>query len=54
MGVYSNTQIKQAISDGHIVFYPYVEENINGSSVDVTLGEWYYRTGHPQNYLQPL
>ncbi|MCA9312954.1 deoxycytidine triphosphate deaminase [Candidatus Nomurabacteria bacterium] len=44
MGVYSNTQIKQAISDGHIVFYPYVEENINGSSVDVTLGEWYYRT----------
>lgn len=44
MGVYSNTQIKKAISDGHIVMYPYVEEFINGSSVDVTLGEWYYRT----------
>lgn len=44
VGVYSNTQIKQAITAGHIVFYPYVEEHINGSSVDVTLGEWYYRT----------
>ncbi len=44
MGVYSNKQIKQAIADGHIVFYPYVENYINGSSVDVSLGEWYYRT----------
>lgn len=44
MGVYSNTQIKKAISSGHIVMYPYIEEHINGSSVDVTLGEWYFRT----------
>jgi dCTP deaminase len=44
MGVYSNTQIKQAIDDGHIVFLPYQPQHINGSSVDVTLGEYFYRT----------
>lgn len=44
MGVYSNTQIKKAVSTGHIVIYPYIENYVNGSSVDVTLGEWYYRT----------
>jgi deoxycytidine triphosphate deaminase len=43
-GVYSNTQIKEAIKDGHIVFHPYIEEHIAGSSIDVTLGHWYYRT----------
>ncbi|MBC7942876.1 deoxycytidine triphosphate deaminase [Candidatus Saccharibacteria bacterium] len=44
MGVYSNIEIEQAIKDGHIVFHPYQPEHINGSSVDVTLGEWYFRT----------
>lgn len=44
MGVYSNTEIEQAIADGHIVFYPYQPKHINGSSVDVTLGEYFYRT----------
>lgn len=43
-GVYSNTQIIEAIELGHIVFHPFQPEHINGSSVDVTLGEWYYRT----------
>jgi dCTP deaminase len=47
MSVYSNTQIRQAIKDGHIVFHPYVDGNIAGSSVDVTLGNWYYRTERP-------
>lgn len=47
MGVYSNTQIKQAVKDGHIVFHPYNEKHIAGSSVDVTLGNWYYRTERP-------
>jgi dCTP deaminase len=47
MGVYSNKQIKAAIAEGHIVFYPYIEEHIAGSSVDVTLGNWYYRTERP-------
>ncbi len=47
MGVYSNTQIKQAIKEGHIIFFPYIEQHIAGSSVDVTLGDWYYRTERP-------
>ena len=48
-GVYSNTQIKAAIKSGHIVFHPYIEEHIAGSSVDVTLGHWYYRTERNTN-----
>jgi deoxycytidine triphosphate deaminase len=44
MGVYSNTQILEAIDRGHIVFHPFVAEHIAGSSVDATLGSWYYRT----------
>ncbi|MBI3624221.1 deoxycytidine triphosphate deaminase [Candidatus Saccharibacteria bacterium] len=56
MGVYSNIQIKEAIANGHIVFYPYHEEQITGSSVDVTLGEWYYRTERPSEggFYNPL
>lgn len=50
MGVYSNTEIEQAISDGHIVFYPYQQNHINGSSVDVTLGEWFYRTDRKSEF----
>lgn len=44
MGVYSNIQIKEAIAGGHIVCHPLIDENIAGSSVDVTLGDWFYRT----------
>lgn len=44
MGVYSNTQIKEAVKNNHIVCHPFIEKNVAGSSVDVTLGEWYYRT----------
>ncbi len=47
MSVYSNTQIKSAIERGHIVYHPYIEANIAGSSIDVTLGEWFFRTERP-------
>lgn len=47
MSVYSNRQIKAAIKEGHIIFHPYIEEHIAGSSVDVTLGDWFYRTERP-------
>lgn len=47
VGVYSNIQIKEAIKEGHIVFHPYIEDHIAGSSVDVTLGNWFYRTERP-------
>ncbi len=46
-GVYSNREIKAAIGNGHIVFHPFTEANIAGSSVDVTLGQWFYRTERP-------
>ena len=42
--VYSDKQIKEAVKSGHIVISPLVEDNIRGSSVDVTLGEWFYVT----------
>lgn len=44
MSVYSNVEIEDAIKRGHIIFHPYQPKHINGSSVDVTLGEWFYRT----------
>ncbi len=47
MAVYSNRQIRQAIKEGHIVFHPFNDAHIAGSSVDVTLGEWFYRTERP-------
>lgn len=48
-GVYSNHQIRDAISRGHIVFHPYIDEHIAGSSIDVTLGYWFYRTERSNN-----
>lgn len=47
MSVYSNTDIRAALKRGHIVIHPYVDKNVAGSSVDVTLGYWYYRTERP-------
>jgi len=43
-GVYSNTQIIEAIENGQIIQYPSAPELINGSSVDVRLGYNFYRT----------
>ena len=59
MAVFSNTDIKKAIKSGQLVFHPYVAENINGSSLDATLGEWYYKTershlGGVYNPFDPL
>lgn len=44
MGAYSNTELFEAIETGHVVCHPYTKEHVNGSSIDVTLGEWYFRT----------
>lgn len=49
MGVYSNTEIKQAVEGGHIVIHPFVEKNIAGSSYDVTLGQWFFATERVEN-----
>lgn len=44
MSVYSNIQIRQAIREEHIICHPLIKKNIAGSSIDVTLGNWFYRT----------
>ena len=43
-------EIKEAVKTGHIVIHPMIEDNIKGSSVDVTLGEWFYVTESAENY----
>lgn len=42
-GIYGNREIRRALHIGHIICHPLVEKHINGSSIDVTLGEYYYR-----------
>lgn len=43
MGVYSNTEIIEAVKDGRIVSVPYDEKHISEASLDVTLGYHFYR-----------
>lgn len=43
MGVYSNHQIRQAISENHIVCYPFNNQHVSHASLDVTLGYYFYR-----------
>ncbi len=52
MGVYSNTEIRSALDEGHIVCVPFNENHISHASLDVTLGYYYYRTGRaPRGYI---
>ena len=44
MAVYSNTQIRQAITNGTIVCIPFNDKHVSHASLDVTLGHYYYRT----------
>lgn len=43
MGVYSNTQIRQAMQDGHIICTPFNPKYVAHASLDVTLGYYFYR-----------
>lgn len=47
LSVYSNIQIRNAIDKGHIICHPFIKEYVAGSSIDVTLGEWFIRTEKP-------
>lgn len=42
--VFSNIEIKQAISNKHIVCVPFEPKHISQASLDVTLGEYFYAT----------
>jgi deoxycytidine triphosphate deaminase len=48
MGVFSNTQIRAAIEDGHIICTPFNPKQVSQASMDVTLGYYYYHTDQPQ------
>ena len=43
-GIYSDTEIIAALKEGHIVCDP-APARINGSSIDVTLGYYFYEAG---------
>lgn len=43
MAVYSADEIRAALDNEHIVCHPLDPANVRGSSIDVTLGEWFYR-----------
>ncbi|HSX36646.1 MAG TPA: deoxycytidine triphosphate deaminase [Patescibacteria group bacterium] len=43
MGVYSNTQIRAALDQGHIICVPFNNKHVAHASLDVTLGYHYYR-----------
>jgi deoxycytidine triphosphate deaminase len=43
MSVYSNTQIRKAIDDGHIICHPFQKKHVSHASLDITLGYYYYR-----------
>jgi len=45
--VLSKPEILRHIKEGNIVFDPFDEASVNTSSVDVTLGEWYFREQDP-------
>jgi dCTP deaminase len=43
VAVLGNLQIKQAIKDGQIICHPFSTENLSYSSLDITLGYYYFR-----------
>ncbi len=48
MGVYSNTDIRNALQEGHIVCHPFNPKHVSHASLDVTLGYHYYRIERTQ------
>lgn len=46
MGVYSNTEIREGFDSGNIVIDPFNDKHVNGSSYDVLLGEYFYKSGN--------
>lgn len=48
MGVFSNTEIIADIESGNIVVDPYNPSHVNGSSYDVLLGEYFYKSGNEE------
>lgn len=43
LGVLSNTQIRKALEEGHILCTPFNPKHVSHASLDVTLGYYFYR-----------
>lgn len=43
MGAYSNTDIKIAMNEGHIICHPFNSKHVSHASLDITLGYYYYK-----------
>jgi len=50
MGVYSNTEIKQAIEDELIVCVPFNKSHVSEASLDITLGHYFYKQEYDEQY----
>jgi deoxycytidine triphosphate deaminase len=44
VSVYSNSQIRDAVKKSHIVCVPFNDKHVSHASLDVTLGNYFYRT----------
>lgn len=51
--ILSNKQIKEAHASGHIVIDPYIEDNVRKASVDVRLGQWFWRCDERTGVYNP-
>lgn len=54
-GIFSDLEILMAIQSGRIVCFPFNQKHIKGSSIDVTLGKFFYLTDRSGNnpYYNP-
>lgn len=50
MAVFSNTQIIKAVKDKHIICVPFNARHVSHASLDVTLGNYYYRTERSKDH----
>jgi dCTP deaminase len=51
--ILSNKDIREAISTGHVVLDPLVPDNIRKSSIDVRLGQWFWRCDEAAGVYNP-
>tara|TARA_B100000745_G_scaffold260880_1_gene184597 strand:- start:9585 stop:10256 length:672 start_codon:yes stop_codon:yes gene_type:complete len=51
MPALSDKSILQEKEEGNIIIDPFDRKNLNTSSYDVTLGEYYFREGEPERFL---
>lgn len=51
--ILSNKQIREAYTSGHVVIDPYVVDNVRKASVDVRLGQWFWRCDEQAGVYNP-